>query len=1021
MSFLFNNVTFNHTAFNQTFNNTFDDDFLSSTAFDISSTEFYTTLNVTRASDPGIQVTIFGNTIDLTGLEFMILYMVINVIMLILIVIFACRSGARKTREERERLLKRQKQREEQKMLAFALAAQNERRASGADEVEEVADDSRMEVQLAVRNNNNHHNNNELQLAPSIAPSSHHSAGDDEKTVHSELTQQQQQLQLHSAEKSEAELSTVSVYCGACIGDMMNRGPIYSAFLVHIWDQGSDLGVIWTWFTDDRWRYLGWISIGVLIQYRLFSAYSLRKAQRGWRDTLLQVLDLQLLVDVYRSFEDVKATDGLYWIRAMEAVLESSLQILLQFVFLYQATDAVVWLSLFGSMGSVIFSLLHYTDVIFTDEQSEEEVEQASCCERIWLKIRWYVGYVLRFLFRLCEVTSRCMVLALVWSTWNNEDHTNLRGALIVGFILGIELVFYSLLTQFRIPPWEVTAFLIVNIDLTLTFEGRAGALSRPLENNVFYKCICKPVAEMFTKISDDTERYYQEHTTHARDQSNVHHRKKINVAASQQNAENNKNTDPQRQKLLIAPSHYVYRFLESVFEIFCVVTYAVVDDDIFARIFETNQWIIILATVTTVLTPILYCSVRAFADETKTLERNLIALVHHADTKEIIKLIGAGASLRQKDYEGNNIVHACIAYNNVELLRRILRRYKKDKNSVDINVPNKKGFTPLLLAAKYGATECMRFLAEQVDEHADMELDFADRHIHTGKTLLHIAAEYDHPDTLAFLMTLHHSKTEINATYIHRTDDGTAVGGYNACHAAARNNAFSAMDVLLANAVDFRRKLSNRDTCAIVAASRGHTIILLKLFEAGDDMNVRGAFGHTPLYRAALNNHPGTVLVLGRDFGADPNIVDENGEHIVTQCFRSCNFACLQRLADLGCRFDNEHVRKYDLIETEIHNKHDLKNDKLTALMFACKYNQPRLVKTLLDSGASPNHRNRLDETAAHHAAAMGNLECLKILFAHRANLSLGNGLNQTPRDKAIQQRHRYIVEWLDEMHVRD
>ena len=32
----------------------------------------------------------------------------------------------------------------------------------------------------------------------------------------------------------------------------------------------------------------------------------------------------------------------------------------------------------------------------------------------------------------------------------------------------------------------------------------------------------------------------------------------------------------PQRQKLLIAPAHYVYRFLEGIIQIFCVITYGV-------------------------------------------------------------------------------------------------------------------------------------------------------------------------------------------------------------------------------------------------------------------------------------------------------------------------------------------------------------------------------------------------------------------------------------------------------------
>ncbi len=49
-------------------------------------------------------------------------------------------------------------------------------------------------------------------------------------------------------------------------------------------------------------------------------------------------------------------------------------------------------------------------------------------------------------------------------------------------------------------------AFLVVNIDLTLTFERRAGALTKPLKHSPLYVCVCKPVAEMFTRVSKDIE-----------------------------------------------------------------------------------------------------------------------------------------------------------------------------------------------------------------------------------------------------------------------------------------------------------------------------------------------------------------------------------------------------------------------------------------------------------------------------------------------------------------------------------
>eukprot|EP01084_Bolivina_argentea_P059154 107982_1 len=905
-----------------------------------------------------------------TGFRVTMLYLGINVIILSFILIMACRSGAVQAKEAKAK--KKQQGQNDEYQMAQVL-----------DKQPAVADEENEEYGV--------------ELAPSSGPQSAPSEYSDRSAASSAVSDH------HKAVSSLGNVKTAKVCCSAFCTDIINRSAIYSALLVHAWDQGSDFGVIFTWFTEDngRWRYLGWISIGIVINYRLFSAYSLRKAQRGWRDTILQVLDFQVFVDVFRSFEEVKSTDQLYWIRAMEAVLESCVEILLQFVYLNEETNPLVWLSLFGSLTSVIFALLHYTDVVFVFDMNRLA---HNFCHGIWLKFKWYIAYISRFLFRLCEVTSRCMVLALMWSTWNHSSD-QYRGAFIVGGIMGAELVFYLLLTQLRIPPWEVVAFLVVNIDLTLTFEGRAGALTKPLRRNPFYLCICKPVAEMFTHVSDETEDYY-----HHRNQTD-HNRFNWKGEEPKRNKEK-----PKRQKLLIAPAHYVYRFLESVFELFCVLTYAVLYPEIEEFVFATNAWTIVVATLTTVLTPILYCTVRAFADESKTLERNLIAMVHHGgETHEIIQLIKSGASLTQTDYEGNDIVHACVMKKNPELLRAIMKKLDRQKekhkrHTLTIERRNKRGYTPVLLAAKCGAVDCLKLFAKQDEIDFNQRLPYPGFDpdasvVPPGPSLIHIATQHDCQETIEYLSSLG-DRCSIHNKYTYITEGGVELEGYNAIHVAARFNSVKAIDILLAQKVDFGARLGNHDTAAIIAASRGHTVILQKLFDAGDIFDKQGNLGHTPLYRAALNSHPGTVLVLGRDFAADHNIPDAHGVHVVIQCFKKRIFNVLSSLAELGCVFDAIGVSEYLEIESD---------DKLTPLMWACKHNYPQLVKTLLDSGADVNYRNKLDETAAHHAAAMGSLDSLNLLHNFGANMFLTNGAAQTPKDKAIEQHHKLIVEWFD------
>ena len=128
--------------------------------------------------------------------------------------------------------------------------------------------------------------------------------------------------------------------------------------------------------------------------------------------------------------------------------------------------------------------------------------------------------------------------------------------------------------------------------------------------------------------------------------------------------------------------------------------------------------------------------------------------------------------------------------------------------------------------------------------------------------------------------------------------------------------------------------------------------------------------------------------------------------------CANFCLFVNDRSLSDLGCRFDG--CGKY--LEVELRKQGDV-DDKLTVLMWAAKYDYPRFLKTLIASGAKINHENRLGETAAHHAASLGNLECLKILHSYKANFKLRNALGQSPLDKAYEQKQGHVVEWLTKM----
>eukprot|EP01122_Echinamoeba_exundans_P003986 TRINITY_DN14025_c0_g1_i1.p1 TRINITY_DN14025_c0_g1~~TRINITY_DN14025_c0_g1_i1.p1 ORF type:complete len:133 (+),score=24.79 TRINITY_DN14025_c0_g1_i1:27-425(+) len=68
------------------------------------------------------------------------------------------------------------------------------------------------------------------------------------------------------------------------------------------------------------------------------------------------------------------------------------------------------------------------------------------------------------------------------------------------------------------------------------------------------------------------------------------------------------------------------------------------------------------------------------------------------------------------------------------------------------------------------------------------------------------------------------------------------------------------------------------------------------------------------------------------------------------------------------------------------------------TPLHYASWYNQPKIVKLLLDNGAQVNATNNKNSTPLHFAAGVGNLEIVKMLLAHGANKAAVDKEKYTP-----------------------
>eukprot|EP00043_Microstomoeca_roanoka_P012238 m.117643 g.117643 ORF g.117643 m.117643 type:complete len:1268 (+) comp15434_c3_seq3:95-3898(+) len=150
---------------------------------------------------------------------------------------------------------------------------------------------------------------------------------------------------------------------------------------------------------------------------------------------------------------------------------------------------------------------------------------------------------------------------------------------------------------------------------------------------------------------------------------------------------------------------------------------------------------------------------------------------------------------------------------------------------SLNINSQNTNGFTPLLVAVRYGQVEVVRML---LAHGADVS-----RAVKQGLCSLHFACQYDHREIVKLL--------------------------------------------LAANVdVDSRDKYGT--TPLHLAASNGHTECARLLLNAGAAINAVDSKGNTPLHRACRWGHAELVLTLLK-FGSDPAIRNVDGKTSAEEC----------------------------------------------------------------------------------------------------------------------------------------
>uniref|UniRef100_A0A0M3IJ51 ANK_REP_REGION domain-containing protein n=1 Tax=Ascaris lumbricoides TaxID=6252 RepID=A0A0M3IJ51_ASCLU len=176
---------------------------------------------------------------------------------------------------------------------------------------------------------------------------------------------------------------------------------------------------------------------------------------------------------------------------------------------------------------------------------------------------------------------------------------------------------------------------------------------------------------------------------------------------------------------------------------------------------------------------------------------------------------------------------------------------------------------------------------------------------------------------------------------------------------------------------------------------------ILHILLKNGASVNGKDIDGRTAILWAASNGNTDAMLSLIQA-GGDRLAVDRD------------------RLSALHCAASHGHEHVLELLiessDKLIIDAVDRNGD--TPLFYAVTLGHFECARLLLLSGANANHQDFRLRTAAHCAAAKGQLRMLKVLKHFGASFEIQNRRGDIPLHEAIQAGSKDIVEWLLALH---
>ena len=298
-----------------------------------------------------------------------------------------------------------------------------------------------------------------------------------------------------------------------------------------------------------------------------------------------------------------------------------------------------------------------------------------------------------------------------------------------------------------------------------------------------------------------------------------------------------------------------------------------------------------------------------------------------------------------------------------------------------DVNVKNKKGQTALIVATREGRSEVVKILlaaganvnAKQNRYQTAFMVAVIENRPKIAKMLLAAGANVgarDGRNMTPLMVAASEGHTEFVQMLLAagadvNLKDGN--GSQTALSWAAQNGHSEVVKILLAAGADIKAGFRNGGLTALAkAATKGRSEIIKILLAAGADVNAVGSksrFMITPLMYAAKAGHLESVKVL-IDAEVDVNAKDSWNATALTWSMSNCilkgeNAQTRESAAQISARCQDHFAIAQMLIHAgaDVNARNNLGN---TALMYAAKAGQTKMVKIFISAGADVNVQDR-------------------------------------------------------------